>query len=331
MYRHTQLPDQRSGFFKSRLRFRFAHRSRTDFVATKAAQCAYPCDMLYYMNFLFPVIAAVLQAGSFTLDKVILGIRRINFKTYTAISFPLLFLIDGVIFLIFRPPLNLTLFAGVNGLILFALVVASIVTNVTFYRALKDDELGEMQTLGLLSAVPTILVTGLFFADERNFVVLIPAIIASLAVFWAYLDHKRFSFHPKTVTFLVWFMISSPFVAAMNKVILKSWNPVSLEMIRDGLIALVLLPIFYKSVAHHISSRGRLLLVATNVLSACAWILFYFSYKASGVVYTALLFSLQPLLVYFSSLFFLREPFHKKKFIAFLIVLVCIAAANILA
>ncbi len=282
------------------------------------------------MNFFFPIAAAILQASSFTLDKVILGIRRINFKTYTAISFPLLFLIDAVIFLIIRPPFSFGLFAGINGLILFASLAASIITNIAFYRALKEDELGEMQTLSLLYSVPTILVASLLFADERKLIVIIPATIAALVVFWSHWERKHFSLKPKTFAFFAWFMISSPFIAAMNKVLLRSWNPIPLEMVRDGLTALILLPLFYGAATAHIPLKGRLLLVATNVLSALAWIFFYFSYKTSGVVYTALLFSLQPLLVYFSSIFFLREPFHKKKFFAFLIVIACIVAANIL-
>ncbi len=44
------------------------------------------------MSFLFPIVAAVLQAASFTLDKIILSIRRVNFKTYAGASFPLVFL-----------------------------------------------------------------------------------------------------------------------------------------------------------------------------------------------------------------------------------------------
>ena len=48
------------------------------------------------------------------------------------------------------------------------------------------------------------------------------------------------------------------------------------------------------------------------------------------LVYTMLIFSLQPLLVYFASLFFLKEPFHWKKFVAFIVVLASIAAAQIM-
>jgi len=121
------------------------------------------------MNFLFPILAAILQAGSFTLDKVVLSIRRVNFKTYTGVSFPLIFLITLVIFFIFRPPLSLDLLAGNLRWLLLISVGMTIVTNLIFYRALDDDKLGEIQTLDLLHSIPIIIFASVFFADERNF------------------------------------------------------------------------------------------------------------------------------------------------------------------
>jgi len=43
-----------------------------------------------------------------------------------------------------------------------------------------------------------------------------------------------------------------------------------------------------------------------------------------------LVFSLQPLLVYLASVFFLKEPFHWKKAAAFAIVLLSIGIAQII-
>ena len=143
------------------------------------------------MNFLFPILAAILQAGSFTIDKVVLSIRRVNFKTYTGISFPLIFLITLVIFFIFRPPLSFDLLAGNLWWLLLISVGMTIVTNLIFYRALDDDKLGEIQTLDLLHAIPIIIFASIFFADERNFFVVIPALIASSAVIWSHWEHHH--------------------------------------------------------------------------------------------------------------------------------------------
>jgi drug/metabolite transporter (DMT)-like permease len=70
------------------------------------------------------------------------------------------------------------------------------------------------------------------------------------------------------------------------------------------------------------------LLLLTNLFTTSAWILFYFSYQISGVIYTILLFSIQPLLVYGAGIFLLEEKMEKRKLLAFTIVLAAIAIAQ---
>lgn len=279
------------------------------------------------MNFLFPILAAILQAGSFTLDKVVLSIRRVNFKTYTGVSFPLIFLITLVIFFIFRPPLSLDLLAGNLWWLLFVSIGMTVVTNLVFYRALDDDKLGEIQTLDLLHSIPIIIFAGIVFADERNFFVIIPAFVASSAVIWSHWEHHHFKIAKHTLPFLVWSLFVAPIGASISKVLLASWDPISLELVRSGAVALILGPLFARY-AQKVSFKAFLLLMGTSILTSIAWILFYFSYQRSGITYTILVFSLQPLLVYLASVFFLKEPFHWKKAIAFAIVLLSIGIAQ---
>ncbi len=281
------------------------------------------------MNFLFPILAAILQAGSFTLDKVVLSIRRVNFKSYIGVSFPLIFLITLAIFLIFRPPLSLALLAGNLWWLLLLSIVISIINNLIFYRALDDDELGEIQTLDLLRNIPIIIFSSIIFADERNFAVIIPALIASVAIIWSHWEHHHFKIAKHTLPFLIWSLLTAAIGASISKILLASWNPISLELLRSGVVALILGSLFYKY-ANKISFKAFVLLLATNILTAIAWLLFYFSYQRLGVVYTTLIFSIQPLLVYIASVFFLKEPLRWKKAVAFIIVLLSIGIAQII-
>ena len=57
-----------------------------------------------------------------------------------------------------------------------------LVLSITYYRALDDDGLGEVQTLDLLHYIPVVLVSFLF-SDERNMVVVAAALVATGAVF----------------------------------------------------------------------------------------------------------------------------------------------------
>ena len=281
------------------------------------------------MNFLFPLLAAILQASSFTLDKVVLSIRRVNFKTYIGVSFPLIFFITLIIFLIFRPPLSLELFSGNLKWFLLVSVGMTIVTNLIFYRALDDDKLGEIQTLDLLHNIPIVIFSSIIFVDERNLTVIIPALIASTAIIWSHWEHHHFKIAKHTLPFLIWSLSAASIGAPIAKILLASWSPISLELVRSGATALVLGPLFF-GYARKVTARVFSLLLATNILTSVAWILFYFSYQRSGIIYTILLFSLQPLLVYLASVFFLKEPLQWKKATAFGITLSSIIIAQII-
>jgi uncharacterized membrane protein len=106
------------------------------------------------MTPLLAIIAAILQASSFTLDKVILSIRRVNYKTYTGLSFPLVFAITLVIFFLVRPPFSSHLFSGTLLWLLPVSPGLAIITNLIYYRALDHDNLGEIQTLDLFWKPP---------------------------------------------------------------------------------------------------------------------------------------------------------------------------------
>lgn len=280
------------------------------------------------MNFLLPVLAAVLQASSFTLDKVILSVRRVDFRMYVGMSFPLIFFITLGIFLVFQPPLSLNLISKNIFWWLLASILLSILSNLLFYKALDRDKLGELETIGLLTAIPVVIFSSLIFTDERNFFVLAPAFTASAAIIWSHWKGGHFLIKKDTLPFLLGSLAIAPLSAAVSKILLATFNPISLEVLRSGALAAILTPVFQKKI-EKIPERAVLLLILTNLLTTVAWILFFFSYQRSGIIYTVLLFSLQPLLVYFAAIFLLKEKLNHKKFIAFLIVLASIAVAQI--
>lgn len=280
------------------------------------------------MNFLLPILAAVLQAASFTLDKVILSVRRVDFRAYTGMSFPLVFFITLIIFIIFRPPFSSELIYGEFFWWLLVSIILSVGSNILFYRALDQDKLNELETIGLLSAIPVVIFSGILFTDERNFFVLIPALAASTAIIWSHWKGGHFLIKKDTRPFLIFSLLIAPLSASASKVLLTAWHPISLELFRSGALAAIMSFLFVGKM-QKIPDRAVLLLILTNILTTIAWILFFFSYQRSGIIYTMLLFSLQPLLVYFAAIFLLKEKLNHKKFIAFLVVLASIVVAQI--
>lgn len=278
------------------------------------------------MDLIFPILSALLQAASFSLDKIILSFRRIDFRAYIGVSFPLIFFINLLIFFAFDSPISRALIYKTFWW-LFASVALTIASNVIYYRALKRDKLSEIEIIGLLAALPVIIFSGIIFSDERNYFILIPALIASAAIVWSHLKKGHLLIKKNTLPFLICSLTLAPLAAAVSKILLSDWNPISLEMLRMGIVAMIVTPFFQKQ-TKAISTSALWFLVLTNILTSVAWILFYFSYQRSGIVYTMLLFSIQPILAYLAAIFILKERVEQKKLIAFAIVLLSIAIAQ---
>ena len=281
------------------------------------------------MNFLLPVLAAILQASSRTLDKIVLSFRNVGYKTYIGVSFPMIFAITLIIFAIVRPPITVDLFQGHLLFLLILSIGLILLTNILFYRALDHDELGEMETLGLFRGLSIVLFASFIFTDERNPYILIPAVIAGTAVLWSHWEHHKFHLAKNTKWFVIESIFAAPISAATAKILLTAWNPIALEFVRAGTLAILFSPYFFRT-SGKLSSKTLYTFIAINVLTTFGWIFFFFSFQSSGIVYTLLIFSIRPLLVYMASLIFLKEKFHPKKAIAFAIVLVCIIGAQIL-
>jgi transporter family protein len=277
-----------------------------------------------------PLFAAILQATSFTFDKAALRVKRIDWQTYTSISFPLLMLFDALFLLIVRPAIAWNTLGGMAGVFVAVTIIAGFITNTLYYRALDDENLHELQTWSVFLGIPTIIVTGILFTDERNLVVLIPALIAIAVVTWSHLQENHgLAIRPKTMAFIGWMFVAAPALASMNKVILGTWNPILLELVRDSSLAFIFWLFVFKGIKH-VNGKAWAFLVATNICSSAAWILYYYGFQKLGVVETMLVFSLQPVLTYGFSLVFLREKLRSRQLIAFVVVLGCIAAAQLL-
>ena len=94
-------------------------------------------------------------------------------------------------------------------------------------------------------------------------------------------------------------------------------------LIQDAVITVFAIYL-YKGEFKKITPKFLSLITISSALSVVGWILFGLSYQKLGVVHTTLLFSIQPLVVYFASLIILKERHHPKKTIAFFIVLAAI-------
>lgn len=281
------------------------------------------------MNFLFPIIAAAFEASAMTLDKVALSIQKLSYKSYLGINFPLITLVLLAVFIFIRPPISAELFAGKFLLLILLCALISFAYNLLYYRALSKDNLSELQTIDILFGLPTALYASIFFADERKPIVLALVALVSIAVVWSHWEKHHFKIAKQTGYFLVWIVTLAPFAPLAVKKLLVVWHPVALAAAISTVATFMLAPIYLKY-APKASPGAFLTLLIISAFNGLSLIFYYFSYQTYGVVLTALFFSLQPLLVYFTSVFFLRERPQWKKLVTFIIILISIAAIQII-
>lgn len=281
------------------------------------------------MNIFLPLIAAVVHATSLTFDKVILSVHDVDYRAYLRFGYPMYFIAMAALFLLFSPPLPFELFQGELLALFLASAAVMLIWSITYYRALDDDGLGEVQTLDLLHYIPVVVVSAVLFSDERNMYVVVAALVAAGAVFWSHFEHHRVAIARRTLTFVAWAAIAAPLEAVLAKTLLVYWHPVAFATVRAGVIAVAIFLLFSKH-AQRMPVRAMRLSFLPAALSAIAVTLYFYSFQRLGIVYTVLLFSIQPLLVYAAAVLFLKEQFHWKKAVAFVIVLCAITAAQIL-
>lgn len=276
---------------------------------------------------MFAVLSVLLQAISQILDKFILSIKKLGFKDFFSISYPLYALGILIIFLITKPPLSMEQFTPKSTALILFTVFSTLSIGYLFYRALEKDQLGEIHSLDLLSNFTVIIFSSFIFTDERNLFIIVPAIIATTATVWSHWEKHHLKLAKKTLPYLAFSLLLYPLEASSMKVLLETWNPASLQLVRFSIVAVLLMPFTIRSLKN-IALKTLPFLILTNGLSAVAWILFYSAYKTSGITYTILIVSLAPLLVYISSVVILKEKLHFKKTVAFAIVLIAIISAQ---
>ena len=281
------------------------------------------------MNFFIPFIGSLLSSGAAITDKVLLGGKGITYKNYSVVSFLAALFVAGIAFFAFGTQITLDLFKGYAGLLLIFTTATILTSNLLYYHALKNDLLTEMETVTLLANVPIIIAAFIFFPDEnKNLLILYAALIASLAVIWSHWEKGHPFVKRKTWPFLIWVLIIAPIEAAAFKQILTIWHPISLQFVRE-IIIVPFLGFMYADTLKKVSPRSFVTIFFTGSILTLGSILFFISYSKFGIIQTTLIFTLQPLLTYIGGLVLLKEKFHKKKIIAFLIVLIVITIAQI--
>jgi drug/metabolite transporter (DMT)-like permease len=276
-----------------------------------------------------PFLGALALATGTILERTILKIRKINIKFYQTVSFFCIILVClPLIYFFWRVDMgalqlkNILIFAGV--------IFFSIIANLFVFYSLKWEKVTNLEPARILEPLFVVLLALIFsfFIEgfERDFHVIIPAIIAAVALVFPHIKKHHLQFNK----YIIAAIFGSFFFALellLSSLILQFYSPITFYFFRCASIFVISLIIFRPKL-EPLKDRKIPVLIFTT---AAAWVAYrvalYFGYSRYGVTFTTLIIMLSPVFIYVIANIFLKEKLSWKNILSSIIIVACVVYA----
>ena len=275
--------------------------------------------MVYYL----PVLGAIALAGGTILERIVLRMKKVGVELYQTASF-LAIVTSMLPLLYFFWKLDSGAMEPKNIVIFFLVVFFSTIANLLVFYSLKWEKVGNLEPARVLEPLFVILLAIIFsfFAEnlyERNLKVIIPALIASLALIFTHIRKHHLQFSP----YFIAAIIGSFFFAlelVISRLILDFYSPVTFYFLRSSSILLLSLLIFRPDFKK-IDTKVRWQIFLTGLLWVIYRIVVYYGYLNVGVIFTTLILMLGSIFIYAMAYFILKEKISWQNFAASIVVI----------
>ena len=219
-----------------------------------------------------------------------------------------------------------------KNILLFAGIIASaIAANILIFYSEKWEKVTNLEPARILEPLFTILLALLlsFFTIgiyDRNFNVIIPAIIASLALVFPHIKKHHLNFN----RYFLSAIFGSFFFAlelVLSKPLLSFYSPISFYFIRCAAIFMISLVAFMPSLKPLKDKKTSLMILITGAIWVVYRIAIYFAYLQYGVTFTTLILMTGPILIYILANRFLKEKLNWENILSSLIIIACVIYA----
>lgn len=275
---------------------------------------------------MLPFIAALGQAGGIILDKIVLTRHRVEVRVFIPVLFLFLFLLTTLLF----PWLGwisdefLTL---KYQLLFWLMILLAIVWNIFYYRGAKAEKVQEFELIIMAQPLVTVFLASIFLTNERSWPIIIAATIAGLTLILSRLRKEHLQFSRE-----MWGLILAVFLMSLELIVidllLKIFSPVAIYCLRTGFLALFFY-LYYRPRLKMISRLNYGLILLSAFLGVVQMVAKFYGFSEFGVIYTSLILTIAPVLVYIFSIFWLHEKLRARTILAALVILICIIYATI--
>ncbi len=286
--------------------------------------------MLYYI----PILGAVALATGTIIQKKLLSKKKIKIEFYHTLEF-LAIVIAMIPFIWFFWQVDPQALSFKNIFIFGLVIIFAITANFFTFYSMKWEKVTNLEPAKILEPMFVIILAIFFsfFIDaglyERNLHIIIPALIAGVALIFSHLK----KYHLKFNKYFISAILGSFFFALeliISRLILNFYNPITFYFIRCSIILLISSILFRSELKAKIKSLDKksiLLFLAVGVVWVIYRLVIYWGYINLGVIFTTLLIMLGPIFIYAFAWKFLKEKLNWKNIIASIIIVACIVYA----
>jgi len=265
------------------------------------------------------------------LERIVLRKKKVGVELYQTASF-LAIIISLLPLVYFFWKLDSGAFESKNIVLFLLVIFFSTIANLLVFYSLKWEKVGNLEPARVLEPLFVILLAIVFsfFAEnlfERNFKIIIPALIASLALIFSHIKKHHLKFSP----YFIAAIFGSFFFAlelVFSRLILDFYSPVTFYFLRSSSIFLLSFLIFRPDFKK-LDSKVRWQIFLTGFIWMIYRIVVYYGYLNVGVIFTTLLLMLGPIFIYALAYFILKEKIRWQNFAAAVIIVSSVAYALI--
>ncbi|MEK6888926.1 MAG: DMT family transporter [Nanoarchaeota archaeon] len=274
-----------------------------------------------------PIIGSFLEATGMNLEKYALRKKNLHYGAYTTYEF-LAIVIVSLFFVYF----TWGVYDGARdaeNIIRFVFVVFfAMLANLCIFYSLKRETISEFEPIWLMQPLFTVLLAFSFYADERNWIIVGLAVVASLTLVIAHIKKNHFTWNK----YMLAVLLGSLFFAIelnLSKPLLQYYSPFTFYFIRC-LSIFVIVALIYRPKFKDLDGKTSWIILLIGLIWVVYRAILYKSYEVIGVVYSTLLFSLSAVLIFLFAVIFLKEKPSARQVISAIIIVICVITAILL-
>lgn len=267
------------------------------------------------------LLAAFNDAFGVIVNKVALSKAKVPVPLFTAVQF--FFLTNFAALSL--PFLGQIAAAAFNSkfIILFVVMLGLALSwNLLYYQAIQQETVETLELYLLLLPLLTVIISAIFFQNERHLQTLVAALVASVTLVVSHLKRRTIKFDRSEIALLLGVLLMAV-ESVVIKLLVEVWSPAALYTARTLGIFLVMAAAVRPTIRNL-----SLPAIALIILSALAGVIYkiiqFTGYAQFGIVFTTLVLILSPAFVLFLGRIVLKEKIHLKQVIAMVVIIAAV-------